>query len=42
MSTHVDGYQRFAESPVITQPYGLLGPLRLVPYAEEAVGERRL
>lgn len=32
MSTRVDGYQRFADSP--TQPYGLIGPVSIVPYAE--------
>jgi hypothetical protein len=37
MSTHVDGYERFQSRPE-TQPYGLLGPVRLVPYAEQEVG----
>jgi hypothetical protein len=36
MSTHVDGYQRFQLRPE-TQPYGLIGPVRLTPYAERAV-----
>jgi hypothetical protein len=35
MSTHVDGYLRFAGIP--TQPYGLIGPARIVPYAEREV-----
>lgn len=37
MSTRVDGYQRFAGTP--TQPYGLIGPVRIVPYAEREVVE---
>ncbi|MGA4837347.1 glycosyl hydrolase [Streptomyces sp. G45] len=33
----VPGYSRFLERPVRTQPYGLLGPVRLVPYAEHGI-----
>ncbi|MGP4013507.1 glycosyl hydrolase [Streptomyces sp. 4N124] len=33
----VPGYSRFLKRPVRTQPYGLLGPVRLVPYAEHGV-----
>lgn len=35
MAAHVDGYQRFARSP--TQPYGLIGPVSIVPYVEREV-----
>ncbi|WP_067464292.1 glycosyl hydrolase [Actinomadura macra] len=31
------GYSRFLKRPVKTQPYGLIGPVRLVPYAERGV-----
>ncbi|QXJ21177.1 hypothetical protein AGRA3207_002006 [Actinomadura graeca] len=31
----VPGYSRFLKRPVKTQPYGLLGPVRLVPYADK-------
>ncbi|MFF0723751.1 glycosyl hydrolase [Streptomyces sp. NPDC004134] len=33
----VPGYSRFLNRPVKTQPYGLIGPVRLVPYAERDV-----
>jgi hypothetical protein len=33
----VPGYSRFLNRPVRTQPYGLIGPVRLVPYAERDV-----
>lgn len=33
----VPGYSRFLKRPVRTQPYGLIGPVRLVPYAERAL-----
>ncbi len=32
----VDGYQRFAQD-LVTQAYGLIGPVRVVPYAEREV-----
>jgi hypothetical protein len=39
MSTRVDGYQRFAGTP--TQAYGLIGPVRIVPYAQREVPKAR-
>lgn len=33
----VPGYSRFLKRPVRTQPYGLIGPVRLIPYAERGV-----
>jgi hypothetical protein len=39
MSTRVDGYQRFAGTP--TQTYGLIGPVRIVPYTEREVPTAR-
>lgn len=37
----VAGYSRFLQRPERTQPYGLLGPVRLVPYAEQVIGSLR-
>jgi hypothetical protein len=34
----ISGYLRFLDRPIRTQPYGMLGPVRLVPYQEVAVG----
>jgi glycosyl hydrolase family 106( putative alpha-L-rhamnosidase) len=34
----VAGYLRFLDRPVRTQPYGLIGPVRLVPYEQVALG----
>jgi hypothetical protein len=33
----VDGYQRFTRADPRTQAYGLIGPVRIVPYAERKV-----
>jgi hypothetical protein len=35
-----DGYHRFLFRPEKTQPYGLLGPVQLVPYAQRAITRR--
>lgn len=33
----VPGFARFPLRPIKTQPYGLLGPVRLIPYAERPI-----